>query len=337
MLTNALSIKRGLGANRKRAMTANKKFSAQQLAHIIEGMNAQNKAFNQSLKLLGEIPIEAGSLIKPYIEAQKQILKLVQPAAELERLLLAFAGSVTQVQSQITANMSSFVSSTLEFQHKFESLVGPAIRDFAEVIRRLPERMRHALITLGQHGWYLDLDMPLPDIWELEKILLEGKHEKAEQALVFYFTNRLASIEETLCERFPHRRNILASAFKAHSTGEYNLSVPVFLAQADGICQEMIGTKLYSKREIPARAKTIEALGSSSYRAAFLYPLAMSMPISASEHERDETFAALNRHQVLHGESVDYGTEANSLRAISLLNYVAQVLGQDAQETSSST
>ena len=36
----------------------------------------------------------------------------------------------------------------------------------------------------------------------------------------------------------------------------------------------------------------------------------------------------LNRHEVLHGESVDYGTEINSLKAISLLYYIASVLGE---------
>jgi len=39
---------------------------------------------------------------------------------------------------------------------------------------------------------------------------------------------------------------------------------------------------------------------------------------------------ALYRHAVLHGESVDYGTEINSLKAISLLQYVSGVLARDA-------
>mgnify|MGYP001564484260 CR=1 FL=1 len=37
-------------------------------------------------------------------------------------------------------------------------------------------------------------------------------------------------------------------------------------------------------------------------------------------------FSALNRHQVMHGESVNYGSEINSLKALSPLNYVAVVL-----------
>jgi hypothetical protein len=35
-----------------------------------------------------------------------------------------------------------------------------------------------------------------------------------------------------------------------------------------------------------------------------------------------EFFTALNRHQVMHGESSDYGTEINSLKAFSFLVFV---------------
>jgi len=34
------------------------------------------------------------------------------------------------------------------------------------------------------------------------------------------------------------------------------------------------------------------------------------------------TFTALNRHQVMHGESWDYGSEINSLKAFSFLAFV---------------
>ena len=70
----------------------------------------------------------------------------------------------------------------------------------------------------------------------------------------------------------------------------------------------------------------MEQIASDTYRAALLSPLAQTLPIGASKHERPEDFTELNRHVVLHGESLDYGTKINSLKAISLINYVAHVL-----------
>ena len=34
----------------------------------------------------------------------------------------------------------------------------------------------------------------------------------------------------------------------------------------------------------------------------------------------------LNRHEVLHGRSIDYGTELNSFKAISIINFVGDVI-----------
>ena len=73
----------------------------------------------------------------------------------------------------------------------------------------------------------------------------------------------------------------------------------------------------------------MDSVASDTFRHALLSPLSQPLPISASKHERDESFNELNRHQVMHGESLGYGTEINSLKAISLLNYVTQVLRLD--------
>ncbi len=116
-------------------------------------------------------------------------------------------------------------------------------------------------------------------------------------------------------------------AYESHRRSEYELSVPVILAQADGICQELIGIQLYQKRRnVPATATYVQSFATDTLFSALLYPLLVPLPLSAGQHERDDEFDMLNRHQVLHGESFDYGTKKNSLRAFSLIYYVASVL-----------
>ncbi len=60
-----------------------------------------------------------------------------------------------------------------------------------------------------------------------------------------------------------------------------------------------------------------------AHSAALLSPLAQPLPINATEHLRkgDE----FNRHTVLHGESLDYGTRINGFKEISLINYVVRI------------
>ena len=76
------------------------------------------------------------------------------------------------------------------------------------------------------------------------------------------------------------------------------------------------------------------------YTANYLHPLEITLPLWMSEGDRAKgggPFAKLNRHQVLHGESVDYGTEENSLKAISLLNYLHWILSTAVNEVEADT
>lgn len=66
--------------------------------------------------------------------------------------------------------------------------------------------------------------------------------------------------------------------------------------------------------------------------AAYLAPLFQAIPLTYREGKRKQPgFQALNCHAVSHGEALDFGTEANELRAISLLNYVSYVLREEPQ------
>jgi len=282
--------------------------------------------------------------VAPTEQFQKGIAKAVQPlidaqniwakqAIELNKQMAAAAEPLRRMREQFAKSISPAISQMSKFQIDMKSLMGPFIETISETFKKLPAKMKKALKTLGEHGWFLDLDVPVPGIWQLEEAMNDGNIKEAEEALIEYFRKRTPEIEENLCNKFPDRAKILHSAFKAHLRGEYELSVPVFLAQADGICDEMIGIQLYKKdKGNPATAAYVQKIANDTFRAAILHPLSLTLPISASKYERGENFNDLNRHQVLHGESTTYGSEINSLKEISLLNYVAQVLVKSADE-----
>ncbi len=284
-------------------------FASQRQAYLktIREMLAPFKEIQRRVKGLPCLSIEpqkhlAETIRKPFIESQRRM-----------------AAALTEPLRQMQENLA-------------KHLIAPFAK-VAEEVQKLPGRMQNALVILGKHGWYIDSEMDLRALWEFEKALSDGDVDEAEQILMKYFRKKMSDIEQDLIKNFPHRGQIFSSAFKAHSRAEYNLSVPVFLAQADGICKELIGIQLFRKRQkVPAIAGYIESLELDAFQAAILYPLCVPLPISDSEYERDEAFVGLNRHQVLHGESLDYGRESNSLKAISLLNYVADVLREEMDD-----
>lgn len=198
---------------------------------------------------------------------------------------------------------------------------------FAKEKEEMPARIRKAVLILAQEGWYFSLMMPFNYLWEVEKAISEKEYDEVDEALTEYFESELDVILKYLCERHPNRAHIITSAISAHKRKEYVLSIPVFLSQIDGICKEIIGHHLFMKsHKRPKTAIYIDQLDIDSFKSALLAPLAESTPIVASEYERESDFNLLNRHMVLHGESLDYGSQKNSLKALSLLNYIVQSL-----------
>jgi hypothetical protein len=214
-------------------------------------------------------------------------------------------------------------------QNSLRDLIVPAFDEIRKSFQELPPRTQEALLLLAAHGWYLDLDMSLPQLWKLKGALSDGNAKEAEEALVDYFEGRVEEIEKSITEMLPLRAHLIGAAFNAHRRQEYELSIPVFLAQTDGICKDLINQSLFLKRgKKPETAIYVEQIAADTFRAALLSPLAQTLPISASERERLKDDDALNRHTVLHGESLNYGNKTNSLKAISLINYVAHALKQ---------
>jgi hypothetical protein len=244
-----------------------------------------------------------------------------------------------EMQRKLSASFEPLIESVAimtESTQEISQQLSLCCTRLAEIFEHLPEETRTALTLLGQRGWYISIQMPLPAFYENAKqIELENYHEVDEWMITFYEDN-LDKIKLDLLERFPHRSTILECAFEAHERGNYELSIPVLLAQADGICCELTGIQLYSRRKgRPITADIIEQRAIDPFSVAIMEPLRLPLPISASPRDRkaDEyPSGSLNRHQILHGEIVDYATRVNGYKAISLLQYVATILDRDIFE-----
>jgi hypothetical protein len=260
-----------------------------------------------------------------------EVQNLSEQFKELQRAVAQFA-EINRTQdwaSSLAAARDAFASilENRNFELPNVSSFTRFVDNIGKMARLHTVAMRASAIKMGERGWYLDMSMTPRQIVEVGKALQDGNTDEVDDALVAYFEEHLDEIEASLVQRFSHRARFIRAAFRSHRREEYELAIPLLLTQIDGICFDVTSKSLFRNiSNRPAIAGYIERSLANTFMEALLSPLTTSLPINASESQRPDDFSALNRHLVLHGESLDYDTKLNSLKAISLINYIGGAL-----------
>lgn len=192
------------------------------------------------------------------------------------------------------------------------------------------------LQTLMRNGWFPDLSLSFLEIRQVAEAFNDSPEQAqaASEFLCASLRDQLHDVEAKLISAFPNRSEILRDAFQAHRERKWNLSVTVFLTQVDGLFYDRFLKSLFSRADQDELAECIEEVSDELDSAMLRGLLYGDWPLAMSRGERAQQpggFSELNRHRVLHGEVTDFGTEENSLKAISLLNYCALVLPKPEQ------
>jgi len=203
------------------------------------------------------------------------------------------------------------------------------LKAFADFYNMNQEHFRSCCMTLAKRGWFLDPHMPMSLLSDLADTIEENP-AIADEILMQWFQERLDEIEAELVRASPKRAHILRSAFNAHREEDYYNSVPAFLKEADGMWHDLFGENVFLAKARKSIAQEVEAYQPYGFISSSLVPLLRStLPLWMNKNQQEEwmkmhrtdALPGLNRHEILHGNSVDYGTETNSLKAVSFLNW----------------
>lgn len=216
---------------------------------------------------------------------------------------------------------------------------------FAESILESNKELSEILINtvlpfFSKRGWFLSIDLyceqmifklgkAIDDFKKINKTDSHSQENAIEEALKCLIRGSIHKIEKNVYEVWPTRESIFKDAFEAHLSAKYTLSIPIFLAQSDGICYEITGKYIFTQYngtlQDVLNKKIVESKMTSLRKAfleLFLKPNSMTVNTKTRNNTKTEDpfFGPLNRHGVLHGEDLNYATEANSLRCISLVS-----------------
>lgn len=227
---------------------------------------------------------------------------------------------------------------------------GKLIEDIVPTIKAAVEAYQARLATypklnpkidvLAKNGWFVCL--PMLDFHELDRL---AAAELDEEALCSYvedlYERHFDEFVENICAEFPERAAIVRQAAQAHIAGNYALTVPVFFAQADGVCSQRLQKYIFisgrgnSENIMPvAEAKVAELLDKEGLfemlDLVMWLPFKDKQPVALTKGTRATIgYTGLNRNDVLHGDALDYGTKTNSLKAFSMLSHVTALLASD--------
>ncbi|APC15103.1 hypothetical protein BLL42_04985 [Pseudomonas frederiksbergensis] len=206
-----------------------------------------------------------------------------------------------------------------------------------ERIESMPARSRKAMIIASSEGWFFNWINSFRDTFELVENLQAAKADEVDEILKAHYTTDMDWYAGQLTNLYPKRKPAIEAAVSAHKNygpEGYYLSIPVFLAQADGMLSEITGIPSAMDKSngvVKGSVWVKDRIGDNQKVKDLLHQLLNlhTMDILKSKGQRDKesiekgkVFDALNRHQVMHGEVSDYGTELNSFKAFSFLVFI---------------
>lgn len=278
----------------------------------LDAFNAMVRAANAEVQRLQAIVEQTNTLASVVDEMVEQLRAPLQLYEEMEAATQAAIEQDRQLQAATQA------------ANVHRRLVADLLTNLFTFVER------ESVQTLMQHGWFPDQDLTIPEIEWLADLFAEDA-EMARLVLCDRFRELLNDIETKVKSAFPNRSEILREAFHAHEQGQYYLSVLGFLTQIDGFFHDLWDKSLFITRDRVDVDSHIGQMHNQLAREMARVLLDSDWPLIMTRGTRPDDFTGLNRHQVLHGEVTDFGTEENSLKAISLLNYCAFVLPRPEQ------
>ena len=194
-------------------------------------------------------------------------------------------------------------------------------------------------LALLERGWYLSPDVSFGAVVQLVTTQRSLHPDGLDRAMAQITRTRVPAIVETATRGWPHRAALMTEALDAHAGGRYGSSVLLLLSQADGMSREMFGEGLFATEYVsgerrPRVAKAMDRkldeirarLGEAMLQEYFGYFLQHLSALQLGQVElpapRSGMLGPLNRHAIMHGDDLEFATELNSLRALSLLDYL---------------
>jgi hypothetical protein len=283
------------------------------------------------------------NLVQPIHDFQMQLAQAVQVAVEP---FVQVVQAAQQVQNSIRVALEplqtireAFRSITPDQLSAFQKAIAGLADDWLQ--RDAVEKPVFRLFTkLGLTG--LESYLTKSELLQVLK-LSKGKGNEAVRAYLFRrFRRAKYQVLNRMVRgwwRIPYmrkRKKAIRAAIAAHKKRQFDLAIPALLPLIDGLAAEVVsGTPNLRKKSIYAK----DAAASYNAEEAEVWSECVEQVVCSLIY-KDYDFrtskrppSSVNRHGILHGRIVDYGSELNSYRVILLLNVMVKIAENKTNKT----
>jgi len=235
------------------------------------------------------------------------------------------------ISSDVSKYFKSFkmqqATQLINFKKAFENSSSPLSKAAGVILRDILTNPLTTHEYLTPYGWFIHLDMPYRFLKHID-IMLEDKNQDAiDDYLTRYYITCFEELFEYLLERHAVRKHILLEIKQAYIQKLYYIAISTILTQVDGICYDAANICFFKKNKKYQPVITKELLkDSSNSDQRWLLPITNNNPIFSHENYLSDFKSTFNRHRVIHGNDLSYGTQQNFLKAFSFFAYMSDAL-----------
>ena len=227
-----------------------------------------------------------------------------------------------------------------------------SVERWHEIFEKFKKQQERNGKLMSNSGWFFSPS--LMNISMLDINIALDKIEEGDQNAIFllskkYFAeNNFEQLDVSVQEwkentYFKKRQDLIKEAIYNHKNGAYASAITLLLTQLEGIAGEVCDDNpsiSISKESGKSKDKIVESFKNNNLKNSILYSdsvlLAIDGYIYASTKRlqmntvfRSSFQGMLNRHGILHGNILEYGTEANSYKCILLMDILCYLTRQE--------
>ncbi|NDK30616.1 hypothetical protein [Nesterenkonia haasae] len=162
-----------------------------------------------------------------------------------------------------------------------------------------------------------ELDEVITDVWNTEnRIWLQHAATPIRR-----WSNSHYPFKQVLWERV----NLIEKAIAHHQARAYEASIPIILAQIDGISRDLTGQSFFSKANTDPYLDDVTLSGMETN-------LPIVRRVFSTDVKESGRYGLVSRHGVLHGRDLTYATRVNSTKTIVLVAALAEYFPRVADD-----